>query len=107
MAWASRDVLLALPGMTEDLADRFLQTRRGPDGIDGTDDDAQFQTLNDVQVALGLNPDQFKVLAPLIAFKDPVYRVVSLGKAGGATRTVQLVFRRVGVVPQVITWREF
>ena len=107
MAWASRDVLLALPGITEELADRFLQIRRGPDGIDGTDDDAQFRSLDDVRVALGLNPDQFKALARLIAFKDPVYRVVSLGKAGDATRTVQLVFRRVGVVPQLITWREF
>ncbi len=107
MAWASRDVLLALPGMTEELADRFLQTRRGPDGIDGTEDDAQFQSLDDVRVALGLNPDQFKGLASLIALNDPVYRVVSVGKAGVATRKIQLVFRRVGVVPQVITWREF
>lgn len=107
MAWASRAVLLALPGMTEELADRFLQIRRGPDGIDGTEDDAQFQSLDDVRVALGLNPDQFKELASLIALNDPVYRVVSVGKAGGATRKIQLVFRRVGVVPQVITWREF
>jgi hypothetical protein len=107
MAWASRDVLLALPGMTEELADRFLQTRRGPDGIDGTEDDAQFQSLDDVRVALSLNPDQFKALASLISLNDPVYRVVSVGKAGGATRKVQLVFRRVGVVPQVISWREF
>jgi hypothetical protein len=107
MAWASRAVLLALPGMTEELADRFLQIRRGPDGIDGTEDDAQFQSLDDVRVALGLNPDQFKELASLIALNDPVYRVVSVGKAAGATRKIQLVFRRVGVVPQVITWREF
>jgi type II secretory pathway component PulK len=107
MAWASRDVLLALPGMTEDLVDHFLQTRRGPDGIDGTADDAQFKSLDDVRAALGLNPEQFNQLAPLVSFKDPVYRVVSQGKAGGATRVVQLVFRRVGVVPQVITWKEF
>jgi hypothetical protein len=107
MAWASRDVLLALPGMTEDLVDHFLQTRRGPDGIDGTADDAQFKNLDDVRAALGLNAEQFKQLAPLVSFKDPVYRVVSQGKAGDATRVVQLVFRRVGVVPQVITWKEF
>lgn len=107
MAWASRDVLLALPGMTAELADRFLQTRRGPDGIDGTEDDAQFQSLDDVRVALGLNPDQFNELAPLIAFRDPVYRVVSVGKVGNSTRKIQLVFRRVGAVPQLITWREF
>jgi hypothetical protein len=107
MAWASRDVLLALPGITEELADRFLQTRRGPDGIDGTEDDAQFQSIDDVRIAFGLNPDQFKELALLIAFKDPVYRVVSVGKAGTAIRKIQLVFRRAGVAPQVISWREF
>jgi hypothetical protein len=107
MTWASPDVLLALPGMTQESVDRFLQLRRGPDGIDGTDDDAQFRTLDDVRVALGLNPDQFKQLAPLVSFKDPVYRVLSVGTAGNATRTVQLVFRRVGAVPQLITWREF
>jgi hypothetical protein len=107
MAWASHDVLLALPGMTEELVNRFMQTRRGPDGIDGTNDDAQFRSLDDVRVALGLNPDQFKQLAPLVSFKDPVYRVLSVGTAGHATRTVQLVFRRVGAIPQLITWREF
>src|SRR5437667_6251568 len=36
LAWASRDVLLALPGVNEQLVDRFLLLRRGPDGIDGT-----------------------------------------------------------------------
>src|SRR5437764_626211 len=42
LAWASRDVLRALPGLSDDAVDRFLQLRRGPDGIDGTDDDFQF-----------------------------------------------------------------
>ena len=36
LAWASRDVLRALPGMRDDFVDRFLQLRRGPDGIDGS-----------------------------------------------------------------------
>jgi hypothetical protein len=107
LAWASRDVLLALPGMTEEIVDRFLQLRRGQDGIDGTQDDAQFKSLDDVRVALGLNPDQFKQLAPLVAFKDPVFRVQSVGTAGNASRTVQFVFRRIGVTPQLITWKEF
>jgi type II secretory pathway component PulK len=107
MAWASHDVMLALPGMTDELVDRFLKIRQGPDGIDGTADDAQFKSLDDVRVALGLNADQFNQLAPLVAFKDPVYRIVSVGTAGNATRTVRLIFRRVGVMAQLITWREF
>ncbi|HEV2046900.1 MAG TPA: hypothetical protein VGQ95_09915 [Chthoniobacterales bacterium] len=111
VAWASRDVLLALPGMTPERVDRFLQLRQGPDGIDGTDDDAQFRGPDDALVALGFNGEQlekFKKL-DLTFFKDPVFRVVSVGKAGNATRTVQMVFTRVtvGGSPSVITWKEF
>ena len=107
MAWASRDVLLALPGMTPELVDRFLELRRGPDGIDGTADDAQFKSPEDIRMALGFNEERFKQLQGVISFKDQVYRVVSVGKAGDATRVVQMVFRRVGFAPQMITWKEF
>jgi general secretion pathway protein K len=107
LAWAPRDVLLALPGLTPEVVDRFLQARQGPDGIHGTEDDMQFGSIDDVRLVLGLNQEQFKQLSGLISFKDPVLRVVSVGRAGKATRTVQMVFRRVGVVPQLITWKEF
>ena len=107
LAWASRDVLLALPGLTPEGVDRFLQLRQGPDGIDGTEDDMQLKGLDDALAALGFNSEQSKQLNGLVSFKDPVLRVVSVGTAGKAKRTVQMVFRRVGVVPQLITWREF
>src|SRR5437764_1400773 len=45
VAWASRDVLRALPGMNDEMVDRFLQLRRGADGSDGTMDDATFKSL--------------------------------------------------------------
>src|SRR5215469_18965139 len=41
-AYASRDVLRAL-GIPDDFVDRFLQARRGPDGLDGTADDPQME----------------------------------------------------------------
>jgi Type II secretion system (T2SS), protein K len=109
VSWASHDVLLALPGMTEDLVGRFLQIRQGPDGIDGTEDDTQITSIDDVRTMLGLNELQFKQIQPLLSpsIPVPVYRVVSIGTAGNAKRTVQLIFRRVGVMPQVITWKEF
>jgi hypothetical protein len=106
LAWASRDVLLALPGMTPEIVDRFLQFRQGPDGIDGTEDDIRFKG-DEVQTALGLNAEQFKQLQTFVAVNIPILRVVSVGTAGKAKRTVQMVFRRVGVVPQVIAWKEF
>ncbi len=107
VAWASRDVLRALPGMTDELVDRFLQLRRGPDGVDATIDDATFKSLEDVRVAFGISPQQFQALSPFISFKDSILRVVSTGRSGDVTRVVQLVFRRAGTAVQLITWREF
>src|SRR5256885_2872530 len=107
LAWASRDVLLALPGLTPEIVDRFLQLRQGPDGIDGTEDDMQLKGIDEARALLGLNQEQFKQLNGLLSFKDPVLRVVSVGTAGKAKRTVQMVFRHVGVASQLITWKEF
>jgi len=106
LMWASRDVLLALPGMTEQLVDQFLQIRRGPDGIDGTQDDAQFKTLDEVRSALGFSQEQFQQLASLVGFKDQVFRIVSVGKSADAERTVQMVVRKIGNRPQLIVWKE-
>jgi general secretion pathway protein K len=108
LAWASRDVLLAIPGMTEGAVDRFLQIRRGPDGIDGTNDDAPLQNEEAVRTALGWSSDQFSEIAGFVSFKDPVFRIVSVGRSGEAVRVVQMVFRRPNNVnvPQVITWKE-
>jgi hypothetical protein len=108
LAWASRDVLVALPGMSEVLVDRFLQFRRGQDGIDGTTDDAPFRNLEDVRAALGFSPDQFKQFISLVSFKDPVFRIVSVGRSNEVMRVVQMVIRRPPnvTVPQVITWKE-
>jgi hypothetical protein len=106
LAWASRDVLRALPGVRDDLADRFLQSRRGPDGIDGTGDDAQFASLTDVYIVLGLTEEQFQQIASLVAFKDQVFRIMSMGKSGDVTRSLQMVVRKGGGIPQVISWKE-
>lgn len=104
--WASRSVLLALPGMNDSLVDRFLDLRRGPDKIEGTRDDIQLQSLEEVRTALGLSPEQFKEMSPLIGFRDPVERITSTGKSGSVTRMVQMVVRKTGNIPQLITWKE-
>jgi Type II secretion system (T2SS), protein K len=107
LAWASRNVLLALPGMTDNsMVDRFLVLRRGPDGIDGTADDPPLNSLEDVRAALGLSPEQFQQLAGLVGLRDQVFRIVSVGKSGDATRVVQMVVRKVNNIPQLITWKE-
>jgi type II secretory pathway component PulK len=106
LAWASRDVLRALPGVRDDLVDRFLQLRQGPDGVDGTADDFPFNTLNDVQTALGFTAEQFQQIAALVTFKDPVFRITSVGKSGNVQRSMQVLVRKAGNVPQLISWKE-
>jgi general secretion pathway protein K len=109
LAWASRDVLLALPGMTPQIVDRFVELRAGPDGIDGTEDDP-IQTVEQATAALGLKKEQFDLLTKQlgVSFKGvQVFRVVSVGTAGRATRTVQMVFIKTPLQPSVITWKEF
>jgi hypothetical protein len=105
LAWASRDVLLSLPGFNEQIADRYLELRRGTDQIEGTEDDPEFESLDQVRLALGFSPDQFAQLSGLVGFKDPVVRVVSVGKSGSATRTVQMIIRK-SATPQIIRWKE-
>src|SRR6516164_10694714 len=98
-AYASRDVLRAL-GIPDDFVDRFLQVRRGPDGLDGTADDPQM----DQQTALSLlglgagatgtaKSPQANGIQNLIVFKspNPVFRIVSVGKSGDVTRSVEMV----------------
>ncbi|CAN5494829.1 hypothetical protein BH18VER1_BH18VER1_04370 [soil metagenome] len=106
LAWAPRELLLALPGMTEQNVDAFMAYRRGKDEQDGTDDDPEFKTLEEVRVALGFSGEQFKILAPLVGFKDQVVRVVSTGRSGNVTREVHMVIRKSGNVPQLISWKE-
>jgi general secretion pathway protein K len=105
--WASRDVLLALPGMTEGVVDRFMSLRRGPDDIEGTEDDVRYTDLSMVQIALGLSTPQIAQIATLISATptDQIVRVVSIGKSGGVTRTVRMVVMKPG--PRLISWKEY
>jgi len=127
LASASRDVLRAVPGMGEDSVDRFLQLRQGPDGIDGTADDFQFTATNgssvppEIQAALGLNPQQFQQIHSLFQYKGPFVRIVSIGKSGEVTRSVEMIaFKPMAPLggaaglgasiaagrPQVFSWKE-
>jgi hypothetical protein len=104
--WASRDILLSLPGMTEPLVDQFLTLRRGPDGIEGTQDDAVFDSLPAVLTALGYPPPVQQQVAGLIGINDPVMRVISEGKSGDVTRIVRMVIRKTGNSVQLMSWKE-
>ncbi|HEX7518137.1 MAG TPA: hypothetical protein VF345_12740 [Chthoniobacterales bacterium] len=100
--WAPRDVLLALPGVSEDRVDQFLTLRSGPDGIDGTEDDPP---VAQALLALGIPQQQLGDLVSQTG--DTTFRVVSVGKSGDVTRTVQMVILKLGNSVQLKSWKEF
>ena len=121
-AYASRDVLRAF-GIPDEFVDRFLQVRRGPDALDGTEDDPQMDQSMALSLlglgaagtgtgaaAPGKSP-QANAIQNLIVFKspNPVFRVVSVGKASDVRRSVEMIVlkqtARAGR-PQVFSWKE-
>jgi general secretion pathway protein K len=107
LLWASRDVLLALPGMTEQLADQIIAMRSGADGIEGTRDDP-FTSSQEILAAVGISPAQAPQLASLIASAaDSTWRVTSVGKSGDVTRTVRMVILKQANSVQLRSWKEY
>jgi general secretion pathway protein K len=104
LAWASRDVILSLPGMSEDRVDQFLALRAGADGIVGTEDD-EINSLQLAEVVLGSPPGQLSAIGVVYTPQEPVWRVISVGKSGEVTKTVRVVFVKQPL--QLKSWKEF
>ncbi len=109
--WANEDVVAALPGVGLPRARQFIKQRRGPDGKDGTPDDIQFAKDDQKQLIpqfLGLSPNVYDtIIGPMIILNDPTVRIVSVGQAYDVTRTLEVVARKQGGQPQILSWKEF
>ena len=103
---AEPELIRLIPGIAEAQIERFVQFRRGRDGVDGTLDDPDFKNLDDVRVFLGLSPAQFKELGGLIAVKDQTLHITSEGRSGNAYRQVDVVVLKTGGNPQILSWKE-
>ena len=56
---------------------------------------------------LGLNQQTLAPLQNLLSINDPTVRIVSVGQALDASRTIEVVARKQGMQPQIIQWKEF
>ena len=110
LQWASEEVIATLPGVGQMRARGFVQQRRGADQLDGTADDILFATLNPQALAqfLGLSPDLFQAISDLIAMAgDSTVRIIGTGQAFDTTRTVEVVARKEGLQPLILSWKEY
>ena len=112
LQWASEDVIASLPGVGAMRARGFVQQRRGEDQIDGTADDIIFANLTNPQAFiaqyLGLSPEVFQSISDLIASGgDSTVRIISAGQAFDTVRTVEVIARKEGLQPLILSWKEY
>ena len=103
----SAEILGLVPGIGQQRAGRFVQIRQGRDGKDGTKDDHIFRDINEAFSYLGISAQQAAQVGGLLAFKDPIVRITSIGSAGKISKQVEVVARKMpGQNPQIIQWTE-
>ena len=106
LAAAPLRILLILPGIGDERAQRFLQVRNGPDGLEGTADDHEFKDMAEIRSYLGLGDAAFTQLGGLVGINDPTVRIRSTGWVGKVNRQVEVVARKVGATPINFLWKE-
>lgn len=99
-------ILRLLPGVGDIGIQRFLQFRKGEDGIDGTLDDPQIQRMDEVQAFLGLNKTQWNSLGGLIGLRDQNWRIIAEGWSGKVHRQIEVVAQKGGQNPAIKRWKE-
>jgi type II secretory pathway component PulK len=106
LAAAPARILELIPGIGETRIARFVQYRRGPDGIDGTADDVEFANEGELQAALGLTAEQYQEISGLVTFRDPTMHITSEGHSGDVDRKVEVVVRKGNGNAQILSWKE-
>ncbi len=117
------EILRLIPGLGEARIQRFIAYRAGKDGIDGTADDpplgpaaapgrpgrAGAPTAPSIPVfsALGLSDQQIAAVRVFATdAPDPVMRILSEGRSGKEIRQVEVVARKGGGNPLILSWKE-
>lgn len=99
-------IMRLLPGLGDGGIQRFLEWRKGTDGIDGTLDDPPITKLEQIQGFLGLNKTQYAALSGLIGLKDSTWNITSEGWSGKVHRQIEVVARKGGQNPNILSWKE-
>ena len=104
---ANENVLRLVPGIGELQMQRFLQYRRGKDGVDGTiDDPPEFKSMKEILGYLGMSERQGQELGGLVGMKDLTMHITSEGTSAKVVRQVEVIARKGGSNPVILSWKE-
>jgi len=104
-------ILECLPNVGEVNAMRLLKVRQGPDGVDGTADDHIFSSVSEAFSYLNIVPNspQAQLLAAFVTLNNPlnsIIRIKSTGQCGNVSRLSEVVARKAGMQPIILSWKE-
>ncbi len=97
---AEARVLVCLPGITDAIADRIVQSRERNAG--------GFKTVADLLDVAGMTADVFKSVCPLVSARSDVFNVRSFGVVhnGEVSRCVEAIIDRSADAVRIVQWRE-
>lgn len=72
----SASVLRLIPGIDVALAEAILLYRAGSDGMDGTEDDMPFKTVQELMSVPGMTPEMVQGLARILSVRSATYEVL-------------------------------
>jgi len=105
--WASRDLLLSVPGLDEVGVDRLIQERDLREDSNGEEliPGEIIKSEQQMGLLLGLGEAGMKEVSEFLTVQDPTKRLVSTGFANGEEHEIEVVFRA-GSREQVMEWIE-
>jgi len=103
---AEAPLIVAATGAPETLAVDLVFTRRGLDGIDGTEDDVPLNSLDSVMAMLQVPEEMALAMAQRITIDERTTRIVGEGTAHGITLRQILVLRNRESRPSLLHFAE-
>ncbi|NCF89544.1 MAG: hypothetical protein GWQ05_01075 [Verrucomicrobiaceae bacterium] len=101
---ADQESIMMVAEVSDFAAEDFITVRRGADGIEGTEDDAQFESLSAALSELGL--DEGSPQANRLTVNDETTRIESVGRVGDYQKMIVLVLRNRESNPVILNREE-
>jgi general secretion pathway protein K len=103
---ADADTMSLITGVSAATANQFVKYRWGPDGKPFTLDDRVYTTPDEVRAALGMSPEQFQLVEPLLSLISAVDRIESTGTIAGYEKTIIVTASRNATPVRYLSWQE-
>lgn len=101
---APAELIAAACGVPIETAQRFVELRRGPDGIPDNEDDPPMNSLDEALTLLGPPGVSMEILNGRVAVGSTVQRITSIGTSGKTRRTLAAIIVKGNARPTML-WR--